>query len=137
MDLALQALWSDRHCRHPLDVVGLRGTVSGIEQGIEHLTVMDLSRRDGIALDQCGRGIGVDGVFVAIVGLVILFGPAGAQVFLPALGGLPGVIPTFGNLTRFDRGVFFPSIPLARGFDKACPEPVEGVASIICPALAT
>ena len=79
---------------------------------------MDLSRRAGIALDQLGRGIGIDGVFGAIVGLVILVGPAGVQVFLPALGGLPGVIPTFGDLTRFDRGVFFPGIPLARGFNE-------------------
>ena len=35
-----------------------------------------------------------------------------------ALGGLPGVIPTFGNPTRFDRGVLRAVIALARGFNE-------------------
>ena len=96
----------------------------GIEQGIEHLTVMDLSRRDGIALDQFGRGIGIDVVFVAIVGLVILFGPAGVRVFLPALGGLLGVIPP-ALIVAFSARLL-----------RWCGASTK-VASIICPALAT
>ena len=118
-------------------LAGFGGARLGIQEFVEDLAVMDVRGCDRVMLDQFGGRIGVDVVLVAVVGFVVFLGPAGVRFFLPALGGLPGVIPSGGNLTRFDRGVLRAVIALARGFDKACPEPVEGVASIMCPDLAT
>jgi hypothetical protein len=127
MDLALQALFGQIGLPFggAVGAVGIHralagfgGARPGIQEVVEDLAVMDVRRCDRVVLDQFGGRIGVDVVLVAVVGLVIFLGPAGVRVFLPALGGLLGVIPAFGNLTRFDGGVFFPRIPLARGCNE-------------------
>lgn len=111
-------------------LAGFGGARLGIQEFVEDLAVMDVRGCDRVVLDQLGGRIGVDGVLVAVVGFVVLLGTAGVGVFLPALGGLLGVIPTFGNLTRFDRGVCFPGIPLARGFDECGIDHVPGLGHV-------
>ena len=70
----------------------------------QHLTVMDRGIRDRILPNELVRLIHVHMVFVPIMLLALLHGPAGLGVFLPPLGGV--TLPRRRTGACFDRRIF-------------------------------
>ena len=85
-----------------------------IQKFFEYLAVVHGGIRYRVLLHQFVGFVRVDVVLVAVVGFVVLLGPAGIHVLLPLLV----VGPVLGRRARLDPGVFFPGVALPGRFDK-------------------
>jgi len=122
---------SDRRYRHTPGACHFRGCGSRCPGGHRGPDCQDLGRRDGITLDQLGRGIDIDVVLATIVSLAVLLGTASVRGVFRVLVGWLGVIQPGGNSTGFEGSVFLAAIALARGFDNGGIDHRSGLGDII------
>lgn len=99
-----------------ISTVGENSLIAFVNKVFENLAVMDLGRGGFRFVDEFAFGIHFGVVLVAIVSLVVLFGPTCIAVFLTTFRG--GRVELVRTLAVFDFLVLLAGVSLAWSVDK-------------------